>query len=105
MLELQLFADSKCQEALPLAGLPGGGETVLASSFTPLVTGFERAEMGKQWSEAQLASDGEMATGGAHPTRGDGRERCIVSRVDLECIGMRCVFGDLWLRRFSSRHV
>lgn len=63
MLELQLFADSRCSEALPLAGLPGGGETVLASSFTPLVTGFERAEMGKGWSEAQRLSDADTSTG------------------------------------------
>ena len=36
-----------------MAGLEGGGETVLASSYFPLITGFRRAERGKMWSEAQ----------------------------------------------------
>jgi hypothetical protein len=36
-----------------VAGLEGGGETVLASSYFPLITGFRRAERGKMWSEAQ----------------------------------------------------
>lgn len=46
------FPDS-ARTRLPLAGLEGGGETVLVSSYLPLITGFRRAEKGRMWSEAQ----------------------------------------------------
>ena len=47
---LTIFAT---RNRLPVADLEGGGETVLASSYFPLITGFRRAELGKMWSEAQ----------------------------------------------------
>eukprot|EP00438_Fugacium_kawagutii_P034709 Skav216623 [mRNA] locus=scaffold3008:218312:219536:- [translate_table: standard] len=51
VMELELYADSK--NRLPTAGLEGGGETVLSSSYLPLITGFRRSEKGPMWSEAQ----------------------------------------------------
>lgn len=39
VLELEFYADSKCRQRLPSGGTEGGGESVLASSFTPLVVG------------------------------------------------------------------
>eukprot|EP00434_Breviolum_minutum_P005970 symbB.v1.2.005264.t1/scaffold286.1/size306100/3 len=63
VLEVEFYADSKCRTRLPLAGLEGGGETVLVSSYLPLITGFRRAEKGRMWSEAQQLSDGDLSTG------------------------------------------
>ena len=63
LLELELYADSECRHRLPMAGSAGGGTTVLASSYTPFVTGFRRSEQAKLWSEAELVTDGDAETG------------------------------------------
>ncbi|CAJ1349731.1 unnamed protein product [Effrenium voratum] len=61
LLELELYADSMCQQRLPMAGT-FGGESVLASSYVPFVTGFRRAGKGKMWSEAEQLSDEDPTT-------------------------------------------
>ena len=63
LLELELYADSGCRQRLPRADRMGGGTTVLASSYRPFVTGFRRSEQAKLWSEAELATDGDIETG------------------------------------------
>eukprot|EP00435_Cladocopium_sp_Y103_P002030 s446_g1.t1 len=79
---------------LPVAGLEGGGETVLASSYSPLITGFRRAERGKMWSEAQQLSDLDTTTG-------------ILIRHEPNhshpgFLGVDYLSGAVWVRSFAD---
>ena len=66
---------------MPVAGLEGGGETVLASSYVPLITGFRRAERGKMWSEAQQLLGIRQ-----------GRWGSVELKPDMHEVRMICVF-------------
>ncbi|CAK9066377.1 unnamed protein product [Durusdinium trenchii] len=90
VLELEFYADSKCRQRLPSGGTEGGGESVLASSFTPLVVGFRRAEKGKMWSEAQHISDLDPTTG-VLVRHAPSLERPAYSGIDY-------LSGSVWVR-------
>eukprot|EP00931_Biecheleriopsis_adriatica_P025063 TRINITY_DN15489_c0_g1_i1.p1 TRINITY_DN15489_c0_g1~~TRINITY_DN15489_c0_g1_i1.p1 ORF type:complete len:2718 (-),score=458.01 TRINITY_DN15489_c0_g1_i1:101-8230(-) len=92
LLEIELYADSRCTERLPRTGVGAGGPEVLSSGYQALVTGFRRIEKGRLWSEAEQFSDGNL-TSGLLLTHKPSMNRSAYAGVDFLSLAVfvRCV--------------